>query len=91
MLCHGVAEADAEALGQRIAEAVSRPVELAGVEVVVGASVGVLGVDAFLNWGSADSGGATVPSADDLLRTVDAAMYEAKRGGGGVRKALARS
>ena len=57
------------------------------LRVRVGASVGVLAVGAArvaaLRAGAPD----TDRVADDLLRSVDAAMYAAKRDGGGVRTA----
>ena len=91
VLCPGTDDEGAEALGRRIAEAVCRPVPLCGdlgaTQVRVQASVGVLTVGsgrlAQLRTGAPDTGRV----ADDLLRSVDAAMYTAKRAGGGVRTA----
>jgi diguanylate cyclase (GGDEF)-like protein len=91
LLCPGTDQDGAEVLGRRIAEAVGRPVPLVGdrgaTRVQVGASVGVLavaaGLVAELRVGLLDA----ERVADDLLRSVDAAMYTAKRDGGGVRTA----
>ena len=105
LLCHGVAEQDAEALGRRVVDAVREPVDLGGALVSVGASVGVLPVRAHVADDGPDAlrvrprrsldgpgAGGDRPDdalrvADDLLRRVDTAMYEAKRTGGGVRAA----
>ncbi|WP_298805275.1 bifunctional diguanylate cyclase/phosphodiesterase [uncultured Pseudokineococcus sp.] len=72
-LCSAAGPArDLEELARRVVEELARPVHLegAGVQVVVGASVGVR---------PAGDGA----SADDLLRDADAAMYDAKRAGKG--------
>jgi diguanylate cyclase (GGDEF)-like protein len=61
--------AEAVAVSDRILRALSDPVEVNGVPMVVTASVGV----------AAASQGAG--SADELLRDADAAMYQAKRTG----------
>ena len=91
VLCPGTDDAGAAALGRRIADTVSRPVPLFGdigaTEAQVRASVGLLTVDggrvAALRADTRDTGRV----ADDLLRSADAAMYTAKRAGGGVRTA----
>jgi len=91
VLCPGTDDDGAQALGRRIAEAVCQPVPLFGdhgsTRVQVRASIGVLAVEggrvAELRAGAPDAGRV----ADDLLRSVDAAMYTAKRAGGGVRTA----
>ncbi|MBB3674660.1 GGDEF domain-containing protein [Modestobacter versicolor] len=95
LLCPGTDEDGAQTLARRIAEAVGRPVPLVGdhgaTRVQVQASVGVLAVTAErvagLRAGAADAERVTARVADDLLRSVDAAMYAAKRDGGGVRTA----
>ncbi|MEJ5887346.1 diguanylate cyclase [Pseudokineococcus marinus] len=72
-LCSAAGPArDLEDLARRVVQELARPVHLegAGVQVVVGASVGVR---------PAGDGA----SADDLLRDADAAMYDAKRAGKG--------
>lgn len=69
VVCEGLSsDAEARAVGRRLAEAASEPVRLGPDEVVVGASVGIAI--------SAD------PAADpvELLKEADAAMYEAKSG-----------
>ncbi len=83
LLCSGVGSADAEALGHRIWAAVSRPIEVGLATIHIGASVGVLTATTTSLAPTHDSRDA----ADDLLRRADWAMYEAKRGGGGVRTA----
>jgi diguanylate cyclase (GGDEF)-like protein len=81
MLCHGVGSEHAEALGHRIRAAVRRPIEVGPAHVRISASVGVLTATATSLSPARDS----LLAADDLLRRADWAMYEAKRGGGGVR------
>jgi diguanylate cyclase (GGDEF)-like protein len=82
VLCLGVAPDAAEALGSKLREVVSAPIELAtGEAVAVGASVGVFAA-------SAPADGHPWPAGvEDLLRAADTAMYAAKHGGGGVRTA----
>jgi diguanylate cyclase (GGDEF)-like protein len=63
----GVAEA--EALAERLATELSRPIELEGRRLVVRASIGIA------------LAGANEGGADDLLAHADAAMYAAKSGG----------
>jgi diguanylate cyclase (GGDEF)-like protein/PAS domain S-box-containing protein len=65
-------EADAEAMGARIGDAVERPFLIAGHEVTIGASVG------FHLATAADD-------PDQALRAADRAMYAVKRAGGGRR------
>jgi diguanylate cyclase (GGDEF)-like protein len=62
----------AEAVGQRIADAVSRPFALGAAELLVDAAVGI----------SLFPDDAETPTA--LRKHADAAMYEAKAAGGGV-------
>ncbi len=83
VLCHGVGGEHAEALGHRIRAAVSRPIEVGPAYLTIGASVGVLTATATHLSPVRDA----LLAADDLLRRADWAMYEAKRGGGGVRTA----
>lgn len=93
LLCHDVAASDAAALGERVVAAVREPVAVDGAAdgppVSVGASVGVLLVGPDVGPRLLLRGGpqAALHAADDLLRRVDTAMYEAKRSGGGVRTA----
>ncbi len=61
--------AEAEALAERLATELGRPIELEGRRLVVRASIGI----------ALASGGDT--GADDLLAHADAAMYAAKTGG----------
>ena len=63
----------AVAVGELVCAAVADPLDVDGLALVVEASVGV----ASTRLGPADRG--------DLLRRADAAMYAAKRSGGGVR------
>ncbi len=83
LLCHGVGSEHGEALGNRIQAAVRHPIDVGSAEICVGASVGVLTATATSLAPARDS----LLAADDLLRRADWAMYEAKRGGGGVRTA----
>jgi diguanylate cyclase (GGDEF)-like protein len=73
VLCEGIAYADdAEAVAQRLRAALAYPLEIEGLDLAVGLSVGI-----------AISDGTSC--ADDLLRDADTAMYAVKaRGGGGV-------
>ena len=60
--------------------ALSEPVETAECTVTVGASIGILTVPL------TTVGAVTAEElVEDLLRTADAAMYQAKREGGGIR------
>ncbi len=61
--------AEAEALAERLATELSRPIELEGRRLVVRASIGIA------------LGGGSETGADDLLAHADAAMYAAKSGG----------
>lgn len=64
--------AEAEALGQRLVDALAAPCAVGAAELLVDASVGV----ALFPEGATDAAG--------LHRQADAAMYEAKAAGGGV-------
>jgi len=80
VLCADVPAEHAEALGEKICTEVARPIELLNEETVsVGVSVGMLRVTPGLvaHHGQLD--------AEKLLDAADAAMYDAKVGGGGVR------
>jgi len=57
---------EAEASAQRLTDALSKPIELDGRSIVIGASIGI-----------AIAGGPEI-AVDDLLAHADAAMYEAK-------------
>ncbi|HEY8577954.1 MAG TPA: EAL domain-containing protein [Devosia sp.] len=63
--------AAAEALGQKIVDMFAEPVPIAGVEALVGASVGVI----FTSDSSVD--------AAELMRQADIALYQAKESGRG--------
>jgi diguanylate cyclase (GGDEF)-like protein len=67
-----LARAEAEAVGQRVCDALSAPYELGAAELLVDVSIGVSVFP-----GDADG-------AAGLLEHADAAMYEAKSGGGGM-------
>lgn len=80
VLCADVGAEHTEALGEKICTEVARPIELPNGETVsVGVSVGIVRVAADL----AEHQG--VLDAERLLDEADAAMYDAKLGGGGVR------
>ncbi|WP_092542633.1 hypothetical protein [Actinoplanes derwentensis] len=81
MIRTGLAEPDIAALAARIEDTIVQPVTVDGVPVAVGASIGVL-VPAGLDL---ETGARTEDIVNDLLRTADVAMYEAKRDGGGTR------
>ena len=74
ILIHGRPQPEtAEAVSARVCAALSRPLSASGVEVRVGASIGI----AFLGPEDGD--------AADVLRRADIAMYEAKKMRGGTR------
>ncbi|GIE76755.1 hypothetical protein Aph02nite_27050 [Actinoplanes philippinensis] len=79
--CTGLTGADVTALTARIEGALAEPIDVGAGPVTIGASIGVLTLP------PADP--LTEQSAEDLisnlLSTADAAMYEAKRAGGGTR------
>jgi diguanylate cyclase (GGDEF)-like protein len=83
VVCHGMCDVDAQALGHRIREDLQRPIDTGYGLAIVGASVGVLTP---LSARRPIAGGEW--AADELLRRADSAMYEAKREGGGVRLAV---
>jgi diguanylate cyclase (GGDEF)-like protein len=86
LLCHDVDLEQAELIGHRVRESVAADIDL-GVQVVrVGASVGVHAVGTLAR----DVSDKHIDDVvDQWLRRADAAMYEAKRGGGGVRMSAA--
>jgi hypothetical protein len=63
-------------LGERISEALRRPFELAGEEIFLSVSVGIVGADATHHGGP--------PSAEALLRDADSAVYRVKERGRGI-------
>jgi len=65
----GGALATAQQIAARLSETLSRPFQVAGREIVLGASIGIAG-----SVGGGDSAG-------DLLRNADVAMYRAKQAG----------
>ena len=69
VLCENLSEPDAVALADRVAERLSIPVSIAGRDVAVTASIGIV---------VADPAGT---SPEDLLRDADTAMYQAKERG----------
>jgi diguanylate cyclase (GGDEF)-like protein len=87
VLCRGASPARADELGQRICAAVGRTIDVGAAVVSVGASVGIVTAAAT----RPTSTGEDLLLVDELLRRADSAMYEAKRGGGGVRRASALS
>jgi diguanylate cyclase (GGDEF)-like protein len=78
ILCPDAGARDAAELCRRIEAALSQPIELAGVPVRVGASIGTVARDGSAVSGDADPTGAG-RSAEDLIHRADAAMYAAKR------------
>lgn len=85
VLCTGVPADSAGQLGQKLCRAVVEPIALPSGDVVtVGASVGITPVSGLPTGPTAGDG---VGDAEEVLRAADAAMYEAKHGGGGVRLA----
>jgi diguanylate cyclase (GGDEF)-like protein/PAS domain S-box-containing protein len=69
VVCRGVTTSDlGSQIGQRICQAIRRPFDLDGVAIQIGATVGV----------ARNGPGAT---AESLVHTADAAMYEGKRAG----------
>ncbi|GAA4606371.1 hypothetical protein GCM10023107_76110 [Actinoplanes octamycinicus] len=71
LLCPGLPEPDAIRLAERIVGDVARPIRFGSATLDVGASVGIAA------YGRGEAAG------DDLVRTADQAMYEAKRLGRG--------
>ncbi|MBT00836.1 MAG: GGDEF domain-containing protein [Oceanospirillaceae bacterium] len=69
LLAHDTSEAEAGAIAARILEILEQPVQVAGQEAVVSASIGIAG---FPNDGA---------DLEALLKTADAAMYGVKKGG----------
>ncbi len=81
LLCPGATRAETVAVGQRVLDALERPIVLDGIHARVGASIGV-------RWFAGTSGaeaadGGPDASAERLLDEADAAMYAAKRAGKG--------
>lgn len=75
---------DAEALGQRIVDDVSEPIDLDGVQVRVGASVGITTLEHGSDDGEHAHDGERIDRwIIDAQRRADAALYEAKRSGRG--------
>ena len=83
VLCNGASPSRADELGQRICEVVGQAIDIGTAEVAVGASVGVVTAEATLLTSNREG----LLLLEELLRRADSAMYEAKRGGGGVRMA----
>jgi diguanylate cyclase (GGDEF)-like protein len=71
VICEDVDEVQALGLARRLLDALERPIELMNHRIHAGASMGIV-----LTQDPARA-------ADDLLRDADAAMYRAKRNGGG--------
>ena len=70
ILCEGLGSpSDIVAIAERILDALAPPVQLANIEVIVAASMGVSVGEYF--------------DAEEILRDADIAMYRAKREGGG--------
>lgn len=67
------------AAGRLVADLLAEPLDIEGCPITIGASVGVVLIDD------------TRPSADQLMRAADVAMYEAKRSRAGVAIAAHRT
>lgn len=77
VLCEGVGSPDeVMSLARRIKATFDRPFELNGLTLHMTASLGIA------------HSGPNLPLSGDLLREADAAMYRAKRAGGGVSQAV---
>ena len=80
VVCRSVDQAAAEALARRIDHAIRQPVTVGDQQVSVGASIGILvGEPCAVGQPEAEA------VVAELLRLADAAMYDAKRSGAGLR------
>jgi diguanylate cyclase (GGDEF)-like protein len=79
--CTGLTDPDVTALSDRLQTALTEPIDVGDCSVTIGASIGILTLP--------PTTPLTEQNADELisklLSTADAAMYEAKRSGGGTR------
>ena len=85
--------ADVEVVAERIVSAVARPIDVNGVQVTVGASVGIACATPYAAVATDGAAGRStqphtasvisVAAAEALLRAADRAMYQAKARGGG--------
>jgi diguanylate cyclase (GGDEF)-like protein len=80
VVCTGLGPDEVTALATRIERTLAEPIPGDGGPVTVGSSIGILTLPY-----AADAGHDVEDLISDLLRTADAAMYEAKRDGGGTR------
>ncbi len=99
LLLHGCGAVEAPMLAQRILDDVRRPLSVDSFTLQVGASIGVVVLERHAEGcpaaGRREGPGRPDPApdhapdrqalADDVLRSADAAMYDVKRQGGGVR------
>jgi diguanylate cyclase (GGDEF)-like protein/PAS domain S-box-containing protein len=75
MIYRDTGREDLEALVSRLRARLAQPVDIAGTDVPIRASIGIVEVD-----------GAEARTAEEILRDADRAMYKAKRAGRGYRK-----
>lgn len=81
VVCTGLPASVVPAFANRMEKELREPVTIGEHPVMIGASIGVISVP-----GATDLATDRAQDLiDDLLRTADDAMYQAKRGGGGVR------
>jgi diguanylate cyclase (GGDEF)-like protein len=72
VMLYGLTPTEADAIAERIAEALSRPIDVDGTQLQVGASIGAV-----------DCGG---EDPTEILRRADVAMYTAKAAGDNCRR-----
>ncbi|WOH79125.1 EAL domain-containing protein [Bradyrhizobium sp. BEA-2-5] len=78
VLAADVSPNEASAFAERLIEALSAPYNIDGLEVVIGASIGI----------ALSPGDGTTP--EELMRNADMALYRAKSDGGGVHRFFER-
>ncbi|MEV7629528.1 GGDEF domain-containing protein [Actinoplanes sp. NPDC089786] len=81
VLCPGLEDETTSSLAARIERSIAEPIAVDGGAVTIGASIGIL----MLSAPATAADGSIDQVISDLLRSADAAMYAAKRDGGGVR------
>ncbi|GAA1639614.1 hypothetical protein GCM10009828_080170 [Actinoplanes couchii] len=81
VVCTALDTAATASLSQRIESVLAEPIDVGDCTVAIGASIGVLTLPATVTMTEQQ----TDNLISELLSTADAAMYEAKRAGGGTR------